>query len=199
MLRRACLIPCLVVLAAACSSGEKQADTPPVSAAPTTTTPPNPTTTTTIPLFSFDNSVPPPDLNNTGTDYEAIAQSLLAYEAWVAAHHPDPELLSAVVAPGSRHAESQQHDAGLLQKNRRRFFEEVEGAPTVEIVESGDDRVSIRYRQKLRRQVVIDPAGQVIDEKVRTDETTEYLVLLVKVNEQWHLASVVEHKASTTQ
>ena len=52
-----------------------------------------PTTTTrrpATPLYSFDNSVPPPKLINTGTNYKQILQSLLDYGNWISAHRPDP-------------------------------------------------------------------------------------------------------------
>ena len=53
------------------------------------------------PLYSFDNSVPPPKLVQTGTDYKRIMQSLLDYENWMAAHHVDPGLVRKVAAPDS--------------------------------------------------------------------------------------------------
>jgi hypothetical protein len=57
------------------------------------------TTTTTEPPYSFDGSIPPPRLVNTGTDYDAMVRSLAEYAAWLEAHHPDLCLISEVAAP----------------------------------------------------------------------------------------------------
>ncbi len=80
-----------ILVIGACSGGSATTSAPttkPGSAgAPGSTV--APTTTTTMPEFSFDDSVPPPELINTGTDYVAILKSLESYGNWLAAHRPD--------------------------------------------------------------------------------------------------------------
>src|SRR5262245_1311496 len=67
----------------------------------TTTSAPAPTTTTTVPPpYSFDNSVPPPKLINTGSNYASIARSLDDYGHWLYAHHPDPVLAAEISIVG---------------------------------------------------------------------------------------------------
>jgi hypothetical protein len=50
----------------------------------TTTLPPGPTTTTTVPLYSFDGSVPAPELVDTGDDFDAIYRSIDAFNVALA-------------------------------------------------------------------------------------------------------------------
>ena len=63
------------VLLAGCGAGSHAAAEE-SDGLPTATSTPAPTTTTVPPPYSFDGSVPPPPLLNTGTDYEAIYRSL---------------------------------------------------------------------------------------------------------------------------
>ena len=81
---------------AACSGGSKAAvprdssvSRGSGSSASATTAHPGPTTTTSRPEYSFDDSVPPPKLLNTGTNYVAIVKSLEIYGNWLSAHRPD--------------------------------------------------------------------------------------------------------------
>ncbi len=102
---RAPLYLALVLSVAACSSNDTKASAPtapPSTRAPTTPPAPDPTTTTTVPLYSFDNSVPPPKLINTGTDYKKIVKSLLDYSSWMVGHHPTRDAVDTIAAPGSR-------------------------------------------------------------------------------------------------
>ncbi len=75
------------VLLAGCGAGShaaaEESDGLPTA---TSTTAPAPTTTTVPPPYSFDGSVPPPPLLNTGTDYEAIYRSLERIRALGRAH-----------------------------------------------------------------------------------------------------------------
>jgi hypothetical protein len=177
------------------SSGKKDAPST-TQVASTTTSAPKPTTTTTVPLFSFDNSVPPPKLINTGSDYKAIMQSLLDYANWIDAARPDAAFIPKVAAPGSNSAHSLEHDVEVLNRNRRRLYETTNGPRTIEIVSTTEDAVSARYVQHLRRQIVVDPNGKVIDQKVRDAPTTTYNVLMVRLkDDRWYLASVLEVNA----
>jgi hypothetical protein len=95
------------LLAGACSAAKAASDgeSPghPGVVLTTPTARPSPTTTaTTVPAYSFDNSVPPPPLLNTGTDYVAIIKSLQAYGDWTTSHLPDPKLVDRFVARGTQ-------------------------------------------------------------------------------------------------
>ena len=57
------------------------------------------------------------------------------------------------------------HDVEVLNRDRRRVYETTDGAPTIEIVSVRDDAVSARYIQHLRRQIVMDPNGKVVNQQ----------------------------------
>ncbi|MDQ1476269.1 MAG: hypothetical protein QOE62_1498, partial [Actinomycetota bacterium] len=124
----------------ACSGGSKNAGSSVTSTKPdratsvpnTATTVPRTTTTTTTttPEYSFDDSVPPPKLINTGTDYVAILKSLENYGNWLSAHHPDPALASRFVARGTAMYDGYFRDYARLRDNNSRAVEQL-GAPTL--------------------------------------------------------------------
>ena len=77
MLQRGAITLIALCTLAACSQADASGDAEKQSKPKvTTTTAPSTTTTTTPPPYSFDGSVPAPELINTGTDYEAIYRSL---------------------------------------------------------------------------------------------------------------------------
>src|SRR5215210_4557369 len=122
---------CISLLSvAACSNSDSKATAPtnvPPPVASTTTTAPRPPTTTTTPKpappYSFDNSVPPPKLINTGKDYKKIIQSLLDYSNWIAGHHPDRAAVREIAAPGSRAEATGFEQVGIYTRTKRRFYE----------------------------------------------------------------------------
>ena len=73
-------IALLALVLAGCGAGADASadasDGHPAATSRSTTTVAPTTTTTVPPPYSFDGSVPPPKLINTGTDYEAIYRSL---------------------------------------------------------------------------------------------------------------------------
>ncbi len=92
------------------------------------------TTTTTVPLYSFDNSVPPPEILNTGTNYKKILQSLLDYANWTGAHRVEPSLAVNFTAPSSTIDAGYRHDLGLLRDDRKRAYEVRNGQDEIRIV-----------------------------------------------------------------
>ena len=69
-------IALLALILAGCGASADASDGNPTAKSTSTTTVAPTTTTTVPPPYSFDGSVPPPKLVNTGTDYEAIYRSL---------------------------------------------------------------------------------------------------------------------------
>src|SRR5262245_34419066 len=110
------LVPALALCACSGTSrNETKSKVAPV--APTTTVPRATSTTTQPPAtpYSFDDSVPPPPLINTGTDYIAITRSLIAYDAWLLSHHPDLRLAENVTPQGTNPYKSLAHDLPILR------------------------------------------------------------------------------------
>jgi hypothetical protein len=118
---------------------------------------------------------------------------MLEYANWIAAARPDMTYASKNVAPGSPSARGVAHDVEVLTRNNRRIYEINEGPATIELVSVKNDVVSARLIQRLRRQVVVDPAGKVINQRIFDKPTTTYNVLLVKLSDgRWYLASAKE-------
>jgi len=152
------------------------------------TTIPRTTTTTSTPDFSFDDSVPPPKLINTGTNYVAILKSLSAYGNWLAAHRPDPALVSTIVAGGTKENELFKRDLTRLRDNNRRATEQL-GDPTLyTILSARPDAFSAKSVEDIRVHRSILPTGKIGNEVRYTGRTTS-LILVVLVHNRWHFAA----------
>jgi hypothetical protein len=164
---------------------------------PTTvkTAPPSTTTTVAQP-YSFEPAPTPPPLLNTGTDYVAIARSLLEYSNWLLAHRPDDRLIDNIAAEGSSAHDSLKHDFPILRRTGRRMFETTNGPDEITVVSVTDNVVSLRDRQFLLQQTIVDASGTVQDVKERATVPTTYLVLLRRQKDRWLLASVDEQENS---
>ena len=92
--------------------------TTPGTTGSTTTSPPESSTTTTVPPYSFDGSVPAPELVNTGEDFDAIYRSLDAYDFWLDAHNPDPTLVENFTVKGSAQYDTQIQDVNEQRHSR---------------------------------------------------------------------------------
>jgi hypothetical protein len=183
------------LLAGACgttSKSDAQGETPShPGAAPTTPTTRRVMTTTvptTVPAYSFDDSVPPPKLINTGTDYVAILKSLSAYGNWLAAHRPDPALVSDIVAPGTRQHELFTRDLMRLRDSNKRAVELLGAPTTYSILSARRDAVSARVVEDIKFQRSIDASGRVTSE-VKFAHPTTYRSLLVLSRGRWYYAA----------
>jgi hypothetical protein len=153
--------------------------------------PPSPSTTST-PEYSFDDSVPPPELINTGTDYVAILESLNRYAYWLDAHHPDPALVSTIVATGTKQHELLALDLVRLRDNHLRLIEKVGNRPTrFTILSRTANAFSARVVQDVRVHQTVEPHGRVTS-RVRFPEPTTYLILVVLKRGRWYLAALDE-------
>jgi hypothetical protein len=195
-----------IVTLSACSTSERTA-TPPKptttgispsaggTATPATIRPPRSTTTatststSTTPDFSFDDSVAPPRLVNTGTDYVAILKSLESYGNWMAAHRPDPSLAVTTVAPGTRLLDDYLRDTTNLRDNNRREVERLDGPSEYTILSATPDAFSARVVENISAHQVVDPSGHVTSEARFTGPTT-YLDLVVRAGGHWYLADI---------
>jgi hypothetical protein len=177
---------------AACSSSGTPKATAPRSAPPTTPARQTTTTTTAIPLYSFDNSVPPPKLVNSGTNYKKILQSLLDYANWTVAHRVDPSLAANFTAPSSAIDAGYRHDLGVLRDDKKRGYEIRNGDNEIRIVSQTPTVFSARVNEHIVTQKIVDPSGRVTSQRRMSAPTTAYQYVVVRVGDRWYLASVSE-------
>jgi hypothetical protein len=175
---------------AACSnSGTPKASAPP-SAPPTATTGPTSATATTTPLYSFDNSVPPPKLANTGSNHKKILQSLLDYANWTVAHRVEPSLAANFTAPSSAIDAGYRHDLGVLRDDKKRGYEVRDGENAIRIVSETTAAFTARVHEHIVSQNIVDPSGRVTSRRRMPSPTTAYQYVVVRVGERWYLAGV---------
>jgi len=180
------------------ASTAPRASTPPTRPAPVPT--PAPATTPApvkpVPEYSFDGSVPPPPIVNTGHDYVAIVTSIAAYGSWLAAHHPDPALVSRIIAEGTKQHAGFASDLTILRDRHLRLIEERGGPNKFTVVSARSDAFSVRVVEDVRLQEIVDPAGKVTS-IVRYTTPTTYLSLVVLVGGHWQEASDDEQQPPT--
>jgi hypothetical protein len=151
---------------------------------------PAPTTTTPgpVPAFSFDQSVPPPRIVNTGTDYVAILESLERYGNWLGAHRPDPALALTTVTPGTQLLANYTHDLVNLRDNSVRIIEKLNGPTTYTILSKTPDAFSARVVENISVHQTVDRSGRVTSERRFVGPTT-YLDVVVRSHGRWYFAA----------
>lgn len=131
----------------------------------TSTSVPQPTTTTSIPLYSFDGSVPPPTLVNTGDDFDAIFRSIDAYSTWLLAHSVDLDRVKDIAVFGSAQYRAYEDDIRGLRESNLRLYDEGPTITDLRVVDRVANVVTLRLVYSTDRRVVVDANGQTIDEK----------------------------------
>lgn len=161
-------------------------------AATTTTTMPTPTTVPPRPANGFADGVPAPRVIDRGTDYVAIARSLVEYRRWLEWHDPDPALVDRAFEQYSDLAKGET-SAVLQLRSRRERIQEIDRAPLgfkVMSVLRGD--VSLQLTERLARRDVVSATGRVVDHAGAAPE--QYIVIMMRSysDSPWRL-SVFEH------
>ncbi len=141
-----------------------------------------------MPLYSFDNSVPPPKLINTGTNYKKILQSLLDYGNWISAHRPEAALTSNFVVRGSKIERGFRHDLDILRSTKKRTYEIRSGDDQIVVVSKRQDLFTARVTEHIISQRVSDESGRVTSEHRFPSPTTTYLYVVARVGERWLIA-----------
>ncbi len=149
---------------------------------------PAPTTTTSTPEFSFDDSVPPPKLVNTGTNYVAILKSLEAYGNWTAAHRPDPSLPKGFVSGGTDLMNGYTKLLTMLHNKSQRFVERIGAPDEFTITSQTADAFSATVTQRITLHRVVNTAGKVVEQARFTGDTI-YHTLVVRMSGRWYLAA----------
>jgi hypothetical protein len=184
-------VVCALLTVSACGGADSKVGgerAPGVSSSPSTTAVP-PRTTTSIPDFSFDDSVPPPKIVNTGTDYVAILKSLESYGNWLGAHRPEPALASRSVSEGTRLHRDYVSDITILRDNHKREIEKRIAENTVTILSATPNAFTARVVEHISAHQIVDVRGHVSSER-RFKGPTTYIDLVVREGERWRLADV---------
>lgn len=187
-----------VIIALSACSSSKRASAPgapsSTSRSSVSTVAPRSTTTTSTPEFSFDDSVPPPKLINTGTNYVAILKSLEAYSSWIAAHRPDPSLVSVVDAPGTKLYDNFATNLTHFRDNNERLVETIRSPSQYEIVSMRPDAFSAKVVEDIASHRTVATTGRVTSERRFVGPTT-YVMLMVLIRQHWYFASIdVQHQ-----
>lgn len=138
------------------------------------------------------HGTPRPPLENTGDDYVAIFESLVANFRWLT-ENPDPAVISELYVPGT-----EDHDTGVanfefLTSNRYRWADEGYSLVSVDIVDVMPELVSLRFTDSIELERVIDANGmQVGEARPRSPQTKSWTVLLVPdAAGLWRIADVM--------
>jgi hypothetical protein len=135
------------------------------------------------------HGTPRPPLENTGTDYVAIFKSLDATVRWIS-ENPDPALMSDVYVPGTQGHDSRVPAYQYLVDNGYRWADEGYQLLSVEVVSTDGDAVSLRIKDNLEFERVVDRVGtQVGNVRPRNPATKEWTVLLSRdATGRWRIA-----------
>jgi hypothetical protein len=159
------------------------------TAKPGSTTTVAPTTTTTVPPpYSFDGSVPPPKLINTGTDYEAIYRSLSAYATWLLAHNPNSSLLPDAYVIGTPVFDRFKHDIETARTHDIRLID-VNDHLDISVAGSAPPIVSLLVTEYVDKVQMVSRGGTVTDEGTYS-KPLHWLATLHLDGGIWRIASV---------
>ncbi len=150
-----------------------------------------PATTTTTPPYSFDGSVPPPDLLNTGTDYVAIFESLAGYRSWLVRHNPDPTLVAEAYTAGGAPFEVLRGDLELLRGGGQRLVE-VGQRFEAAVVTVDRNIVTLRVREHITANQLVGPDGEVVEETPSGPVNDLVVMLVADSSGRWRIGDVVE-------
>ena len=153
-------------------------------AAPTTTSPP----------YSFDGSVPPPDLHNTGTDNDAIFESLAGWGNWLKRHNPDVTLVGEAYVEGTDIAARLGSDLKILSDNNYRDYD-VDQRLEVEPVSARDGIATLRVSEHVTSEQLLDAGGAGIDEEPINGVIEYIAVLSADADGRWRIAAIDQASA----
>jgi hypothetical protein len=178
----------VLMLVAACSGGSGGSGQRPKSTESPTTAPATIDLSKPIPGGSL-HGTPRPPLENTGDDYVAIFKSLDANFRWLT-ENPDPGVISELYVPGTPSHDARVPAYQSLVANGYRWADEAYQLLSVEVVSTARDAASLRVRDSLAFERVVDAAGnQVGNVRPRTpSEKTSTVLLALASDGRWRIA-----------
>jgi hypothetical protein len=176
------------VLVAACSGGSGGSGQSKPTASPTTAPPATIDLSKPIPGGSL-HGTPRPPLENTGDDYVAIFKSLDATIRWIS-ENPNPALISDVYVAGTQGHDSRVRAYQFLVDNGYRWADEGYQLLSVDVIDSTGDVATLRVRDNLQFERIVDGAGnQIGNIRPREPATKEWTVLLARDSSgRWRIA-----------
>jgi len=169
--------------------GDKSEARPGGSAAPpsTTTAPARIDLSQPIPGGSL-HGTPRPPLENTGDDYVAIFESLMANLRWVS-ENPDPTVLADLLVPGTPGHDERVPAYQFLVDNGYRWADDGYQLLTVEVIDARAGAVSLRVTDRLEFERLVDSSGnQVGDIRQRGAAQTYTVLLTADADNRWRVA-----------
>ena len=158
------------------------------------------TTSTTVPRPApgLADGVPAPRVNDRGTDYVAIARSLVDYGRWLEWHHPDSALVERAYEQYSDLAKSMK-TALVELRSRRERIQEVDRAPLdLKVMSALPRLVSFQLTEQVARRDLVGTNGRRLD---HVGAVTEHYILLMMRSYRdspWRLC-VVDHPDSPVE
>jgi hypothetical protein len=149
-------------------------------AAPETTTAPTSTTE------------PPPELENTGEDFNRIWQSINAYYVWLG-RNPEPELLDEIF---NRRCECYQPNLERLQLlDKRGWRYKDDGIQVVSVKvgrRSSPSRVLLEVIDRQGPQIIVDRSGKVVRRGVGWVPTRRAMILDLSEDRHWRIIGTTQ-------
>jgi len=168
-------------LLAGCNGGGDDADAGPPqrsTAETTSTTAPVPEIDLSQPIPGGSlHGTPRPPLENTGDDYVAIFESLVANLRWIS-ENPDPALISEIYVPGTPAHDVRIDAYQFLVSNGYRWADEGYYLISVDVVDEQDALVSLRVTDRFEFERLVDSAGNQVGD-LREHGTPETSTVLV--------------------
>lgn len=122
-----------------------------------------PTSTTTAGTDQSPSTATPPELRNTGEDFEAIVRSLEQFTRWVYQHDPDPKWTGMVMHPECPCFKETQDRLSALQAAGHHFDSEGEAVRKVIVRDRLDaNQVTVYVIYEGRSAAVVDRNGRVV-------------------------------------
>jgi hypothetical protein len=173
---------------------------------PSSTTRSEPTSTTAAPA-TIDLSqpipggslhgTPRPPLENTGDDYVAIVESLIANFRWLT-ENPDPEIVPELYVPGTGDHDGHVGTFTELVANGWRAADDGYYVVSVEVVDATPAAVSLRVTDTMEFERIVDETGQQVGEgRPRSPTTRTWNVLLTPDTDRWRIADWAEADGGT--
>jgi hypothetical protein len=143
------------------------------------TAPPAPTIDLSQPLPGGSlHGTPRPPLENTGDDYVAITQSLIANLRWIS-ENPDPALIADVFVPGTPGHDQRVTAYQYLVANGYRWADDGYQLIGADVVSVDDRAVSVRVTDEMAFERVVNKEGEQVGQvRPRTPTVKTWVALL---------------------
>jgi hypothetical protein len=190
------LVIALVAVLVACSGGSGGGEKASPETSPPSSSNPPPTIDLSKPIPGGSlHGTPRPPLENTGTDYVAIFNSLDANLRWLS-ENPEPSVLAELFIPGTPGHDARMPAYQYLTERGYHFADEGYELISVDVVSAQPNAVSLRVVQRLDFERVVDGSGQQVGDIKQHGSAEETNVVLSPSDGRWRVASWTSANAS---